>query len=1050
MAENEAQPLDLSQFSDEDLRRYLNPTPSASNGVDLSQFSDEQLRSYLNAQKPLSNVKGEGLETAIPKGIGTSAITGLSSIPTPVGNLGEAYDVLSEAPTRLTVKALGAMGLLPGGKSSKEFLSQAEELGKKFKSPAEQAGKVNTIAGLPFPTTEAVAGPILEKTGRYIPQDFWGQVGMTGATTAFGATAPMGWASRAKALSEGATQANAFARGAKSAVTGAPGAFGIGAASDIATQATGEPSAGLIAGAVAPILPGKMINAVKEYTAPMKAKKGSEEAQRQADIQFTNLAENPEAARANLMFQPRTFVEGAPFSTGEVSGDRGLLQAQGVFADTSPQFATDLKRQQGERNAANVAALQEVSPAGANQMAPTEVLTRRSNQIQAEHEANVRNLTEQARAEAENIPAGATPEDVGQRLRDRISASEAEADQNTSNLYGLLGREGLTVVGKPVADLASSIQSRVENSKNQKPLSGEEKDIFAKAAQTSDVENFSDLHDLEKRITNEVSRNKRSPEGDPATISRLTQLKTAIRDVMNNSADHQAAYEQSLVERGQMQPQDTMASRLQREADAFLAQKYGREAPAATPTEPQMPTMTPEAAAQLAAAKSAHAQQMQTYGQGPVARILETLGFSNQFKMPASGIPKVAFSAGDNGYTNAQAFLRAANNDPAAISALEDAATMRLRERMGRSDTLTPNVLNAWRNQHANALRAIDEVSPGFSSRFDNAAAATAALEDVQSAGNRRVSQAMQGPAQKFLNIISPDEVVPRVGSLIESGPTGLNQVLDAAGRDPQVLNGLRAAGVDYMQRKFANAGIEGGENIMSGPKLTKFLDKHTDALTALYGNEGVNTMRQLAANFERAQDAMSSQKTVGSPTFPKQKFAEQIRPESQKAPVGTDLVIWYEFLRNALAGEPVSAGLAAGVAGAKALFNTARQRGVNNINDLLHEGLLYPEVGEAMLQRGIDAKGRINQDAVRNLVKSLSIKQQALTGSIAGQKQQQERLAPEERSGGRIGRATGGPVNLMALSKTAKKRVTQSTKDLLNEDDTTVARALEVANQHI
>ena len=51
---------------------------------------------------------------------------------------------------------------------------------------------------------------------------------------------------------------------------------------------------------------------------------------------------------------------------------------------------------------------------------------------------------------------------------------------------------------------------------------------------------------------------------------------------------------------------------------------------------------------------------------------------------------------------------------------------------------------------------------------------------------------------------------------------------------------------------------------------------------------------------------------------------------------------------------------------------------------------------------------------------------------------------------GGRIGRATGGPVNLMALSKTAKKRVTQSTKDLLNEDDTTVARALEVANQHI
>jgi hypothetical protein len=49
-----------------------------------------------------------------------------------------------------------------------------------------------------------------------------------------------------------------------------------------------------------------------------------------------------------------------------------------------------------------------------------------------------------------------------------------------------------------------------------------------------------------------------------------------------------------------------------------------------------------------------------------------------------------------------------------------------------------------------------------------------------------------------------------------------------------------------------------------------------------------------------------------------------------------------------------------------------------------------------------------------------------------------------------REGRATGGAVNLMALSKAAKKHVTRSTEDLLNESDDTVARALEVANKHI
>ena len=58
--------------------------------------------------------------------------------------------------------------------------------------------------------------------------------------------------------------------------------------------------------------------------------------------------------------------------------------------------------------------------------------------------------------------------------------------------------------------------------------------------------------------------------------------------------------------------------------------------------------------------------------------------------------------------------------------------------------------------------------------------------------------------------------------------------------------------------------------------------------------------------------------------------------------------------------------------------------------------------------------------------------------------------ISAANNPGNRPTRATGGAVNLMALSKAAKKRVTQSTEGLLDEDDSTVARALEVANQHI
>ena len=67
---------------------------------------------------------------------------------------------------------------------------QSENHGKKFQSPAEQMCYVNTILGLPVPTGEGIAAPILESTGRYEPKDLAGQAGMAGLRTAVGSLAP--------------------------------------------------------------------------------------------------------------------------------------------------------------------------------------------------------------------------------------------------------------------------------------------------------------------------------------------------------------------------------------------------------------------------------------------------------------------------------------------------------------------------------------------------------------------------------------------------------------------------------------------------------------------------------------------------------------------------------------------------------------------------------------------------------------------------------------------------------------------------------------------
>jgi hypothetical protein len=85
------------------------------------------------------------------------------------------------------------------------------------------------------------------------------------------------------------------------------------------------------------------------------------------------------------------------------------------------------------------------------------------------------------------------------------------------------------------------------------------------------------------------------------------------------------------------------------------------------------------------------------------------------------------------------------------------------------------------------------------------------------------------------------------------------------------------------------------------------------------------------------------------------------------------------------------------------------------------------------------------------NVRPSINLTNQIAKGALVGElNAERPRELTIRGPGNRTGRATGGAVNLMSLSKAAKKHVTQSTEDLLNESDDTVTRALEIANQHI
>ena len=247
----------------------------------------------------------------------------------------------------------------------------------------------------------------------------------------------------------------------------------------------------------------------------------------------------------------------------------------------------------------------------------------------------------------------------------------------------------------------------------------------------------------------------------------------------------------------------------------------------------------------------------------------------------------------------------------------------------------------------------------------------------------------------------------------------------------------MRLAGVQHMMQKLSNAAVRGGENVVSASKLSDFIGSNSGALELLYGAEGMKNMRLIAAELRAAEEALTSMRVQTGSDTATNLFPRMRALAGKSVNAGTSAMLyWGGLVEGVMKGDAVTAGLAASAEAGRHLLTAMRESGVSNINQLVERGLADPAVGRAMLQRGLDARGRLPDASVNRLAKALI----ASAPSVRGQQEKEERT----------GRATGGAVNLMALAKAAKKHVTQVTEPLLNESDDTVAHALAVAGKNI
>lgn len=372
------------------------------------------------------------------------------------------------------------------------------------------------------------------------------------------------------------------------------------------------------------------------------------------------------------------------------------------------------------------------------------------------------------------------------------------------------------------------------------------------------------------------------------------------------------------------------------------------------------PNFDEAAAARLAAAKSAHAEYARTYRQGPVAPTLKG-PFQGNYTMPASAVPARAFVKGDRGYQTVKSFLAASKNDPDVLAALQDHALNPLRDSLNPDGTVNPKKFAAWRSDYADSLRAMNEASPGFSDRFSSAAKAT---DEMMKAGLDRKAQLdafQKTAAAKFIGKTNPVEVENQLGLILRNkaaGPTQMRGLVNQAKTDPQALDGLRKAGVDWMLREFSTAAEAPGtgEKVIASAGFRKFVNENRATLAELYPEQQVNMFGAIADDLQRADRSVTATAIKGSPGTAKD-IGPFLKQAAKAASHGGDSLIGLATMLEAMHGGLNLHTVAWGAAGAAGLYlkhalENLKQAGIAKTGDMLRDALLNPDRARYYLEK--------------------------------------------------------------------------------------------------
>lgn len=997
------------------------------------------------APNPTASKSAEAANTTAPaplasSPIGTTVVKGLSHLPGTIGDVRDTVEYLmsrAQAPFTGIPSDQFQQDLESKRKTAQDYLSRSPVISTlAAMNPIGAAG----MTALAAPSGQDISKPIFQKYGEYKPQNDLERMLMMAGEAGIGMIGP-GAIAKLSTIKKGA-DALAMARavlggGAKSSVAGA----GIGTASDVVSQATGDPLYGLgigaLLGAGAPYAGASAKSFVKPFVPSMRPGAARET--------LAGAASNPQ----QIAGMTRTPARGE--TLGEATLDPGILRAERLASGTSEDFQKTL----AERDIAREQRRQEITSGLAPEADPMEVsraYVKHLSDVEAEQEAAYNTAQARAKTGAADIQ-GVPSEEVGKSFREEASATKASRQKALGNALDALDPDGkLNAVAMPITDEAAAIRNAPN--RDMSPLTPLAEEMVKRAELLGPVEPFNRIRALDQALTKAMRKAKNS---DDEGYSDIVRLKSAVKNAYRDAAENQVKWEQQAVARGEMKKEGTFAHRLEESVESHYADRAREDARESAAGDGSLragnvsqstgtrggpgtegsgeglptPNLTPETAQRLAQANKDYGEFRSLYDAEPLKGILKEKGFKSQYSALDADVLGRAFPQGEKGYEAASRALEGTGNSPQALADMKSYAVSKLRSEM-KGDVLKPSELAAWKKKYAPALRALDEQSPGFSDKFNNAASATKVMERAAVDRVQAVNDARKGIAGKFLNLTSPSEVGGTLMGMIRSvtGPTQIKQFASQVGEAG--LAGGRHAVAQEITRLTPN-------------EMKNLINDHGAALTELFGQEGGNTLKSLAAEQERIQQAIRLQVgKTGSNTFDKfmagiKRLSAEGHQTTLAGAMGVALGLGFE---RAMEGNIGGAAAVVGGAAFLGLVRAMRARGLHSMKDLMEEGLTDPSIGKAMIKQALDEKGNLNAGSIKALT-------EALRASATSHTLGEDARAPRA-SGGKVEKVDYAKkaAELIRLAEKAKKAHGKRTESFLKLPDSTIATALKLANQ--